>query len=106
MEGDTTSTYALSGAHRWAAKVDAVAYLRYNSREGQNRVRLMVVKDRDGERREWEFLRQGRRFIPVDRQAVPTGDWGVVQAYLEAHGEATYIAVYRQEGNREDSQVP
>ena len=50
----------------------------------------MVVKDRDGERREWEFLRQGRRFIPVDRQAVPTGDWGVVQAYLEAHGEATY----------------
>ncbi len=50
----------------------------------------MVVKDRDGGRREWEFLRQGRRFIPVDRQVVPTGDWGVVQAYLEVHGEAIY----------------
>ena len=87
---DTTSTLALSGAHRWAAKVDAVAYLRHNSREGQDIVKLIVPKDRDGERRELEFLRQGRRFIPLQREAVPAGDWGVVRAYLQAHGEATY----------------
>jgi KaiC/GvpD/RAD55 family RecA-like ATPase len=87
---DTTSTLALSGAHRWAAKVDVVAYLRYNAREGQDIVKLIVSKDRDGERRELEFLRQGRRFIPVDYHAVPTGDWGVARAFLEAHGEATY----------------
>jgi hypothetical protein len=87
---DATSTLALSGAHRWAAKVDAVAYLRYNSREGQDIVKLIVPKDRDGERRELEFLRQGRRFIPLQREAVPAGDWGVVRAYLQAHGEATY----------------
>jgi KaiC/GvpD/RAD55 family RecA-like ATPase len=87
---DTTSTLALSGAHRWAAKVDAVAYLRHNSREGQDIVKLIVPKDRDGERRELEFLRQGRRFIPLQREAVPAGDWGVVRAHLQAHGEATY----------------
>lgn len=87
---DTTSTLALSGAHRWAAKVDAVAYLRHNSREGQDIVKLIVPKDRDGERRELEFLRRGRRFIPLQREAVPAGDWGVVRAHLQAHGEATY----------------
>jgi len=87
---DTTSTLALSGAHRWAAKADAVAYLRHNSREGQDIVKLIVPKDRDGERRELEFLRRGRRFIPLQREAVPSGDWGVVRAYLQAHGEATY----------------
>jgi KaiC/GvpD/RAD55 family RecA-like ATPase len=87
---DATSTLALSGAHRWAAKVDAVAYLRHNSREGQDIVKLIVPKDRDGERRELEFLRRGRRFIPLQREAVPAGDWGVVRAYLQAHGEGTY----------------
>ena len=28
--------------------------------------------------------------IPLQREAVPAGDWGVVRAYLQAHGEATY----------------
>jgi hypothetical protein len=97
---DTTSTLALSGAHRWAAKADAIAYLRYNSREGQDIVKLIVPKDRDGERRELEFLRQGRRFIPLQREAVPTGDWGVVRAYLQAHGEATYRELLDALGGR------
>ena len=88
--GDGASTMALSGAHRWAAKVDVVAYLRHLNRDGQDSVKLIVPKDRDGERRELEFMRQARRFIPLEREAVPTGDWGVVKAYLQAHGEATY----------------
>jgi len=86
----TTSTYALSGAHRWAAKADAIAFLHFANRDGQDIVRFTIAKDRDGDRREVEFLRQGRRFIPLQHEAVPTGDWGVVRAYLQAHGEATY----------------
>jgi hypothetical protein len=87
---DSGSTVALSGAHRWAGKADAVAYLHFANREGQDRVRFTVAKDRDGEKRVMEFLRQGRRFIPLQSEAVPTGDWGVVRAYLQEHGEATY----------------
>jgi hypothetical protein len=87
---DSGSTFALSGAHRWAGKADAVAYLHFANRAGQDRVRFTVAKDRDGEKRVMEFLRQGRRFIPLQSEAVPTGDWGVVRAYLQEHGEATY----------------
>jgi hypothetical protein len=88
--GDGASTTALAGAHRWAAKVDVVAYLRSIDRDGMDVVKLIVAKDRDGERREMELQRVARKFIPVQRSAVPTGEWGVVKAYLQQHGEATY----------------
>jgi Mrp family chromosome partitioning ATPase len=101
--GDGASTTALAGAHRWAAKVDVVAYLRSIDRDGMDVVKLIVAKDRDGERREMELQRVSRKFIPLQRSAVPTGDWGVVKAYLQQHGEATYkelLDVLTQAGMR------
>ena len=88
--GDGGSTTALAGTHRLAAKVDVVAFLRSINRDGMDVVKLIVAKDRDGERMELELQRVSRKFIPLQRNAVPTGEWGVVKAYLQQHGEATY----------------
>jgi len=88
--GDGGSTTALAGTHRLAAKVDVVAFLRSINRDGMDVVKLIVAKDRDGERMELELQRVSRKFIPLQRNAVPAGEWGVVKAYLQQHGEATY----------------
>ena len=88
--GDGGRTTALAGSHRFAAKVDVVAFLLPVNRDGMDVVKLIVAKDRDGERLEMELQRVSRKFIPLQRSAVPTGEWGVVKAYLQQHGEATY----------------
>jgi len=101
--GDGGSTTALAGTHRLAAKVDVVAFLRSINRDGMDVVKLIVAKDRDGERMELELQRVSRKFIPLQRNAVPTGEWGVVKAYLQQHGEATYkelLDVLTQAGMR------
>jgi len=88
--GEGGRTTALAGSHRFAAKVDVVAFLVPVNRDGMDVVKLIVAKDRDGEHREMELQRVSRKFIPLQRSAVPTGEWGVVKAYLQQHGEATY----------------
>jgi len=88
--GDGGRTTALAGSHRFAAKVDVVAFLVPVNRDGMDVVKLIVAKDRDGERLELELQRVSRKFLPLQRNAVPTGEWGVVKAYLQQHGGATY----------------
>ncbi len=88
--GRAGSTMGMSGHHRYAGRADVIAELVHDGSEGQDWVRLRILKDRYGERKEYRFARQGRRFIPLEPASLPKSEWHIVEQYLETHGQASY----------------
>ena len=83
------TTHALAGSARWSAKADVIALLSHASEDGVEKVKLTIVKDRDGERTTLEFTPKDRRFLPIDTRQRKT-ELQTIRDYIARHGAATY----------------
>ena len=87
------TTHALAGSARWSAKADVIALLSYASDNETEKVKLTVVKDRDGERTTLEFTPKDRRFLPIDRRLRKT-ELQTIRDWIAQHGAATYEQIH------------
>lgn len=94
VPGRAGSMMVMSGHHRYAGRADVIAELVHDGSEGQDWVRLCILKDRYSERKEYRFARQGRRFIPLEPASLPKSEWHIVEQHLQSVGEASFAEVH------------